>query len=119
MSALAKISAQVIELSQRDTSALEDVLSEISSALSDLLVVLERPTAEAAVPQVTVNSPSVIVNSPDVIVNVPEARPVINVQPASVVVMPAPESAMKGWRLVVTERDGNGAIYSVNLIPEK
>jgi hypothetical protein len=109
----------VIRAREVSAVAVDDVLGEISGALSDLVAMLDKPrddgTAQAILAglrAITIPAPVVNVAAPSVTV----AAPSINVAAPSVTVQAPPQ--VKGWKLSVTARDGNGAIRDITMKPE-
>ena len=98
--------------SEARLKAFEDGIISMSVTLQDIAGIMEKPDDDTAIidaiNRISIPAPEVRVDSP---VNV-------TVQPAQVVIMPSAETEAKGWKLLVTMRDGNGAIREISMRPE-
>lgn len=125
MSAIDDIAAlvDVARARKGEMTSFEGLLSEISVALSDIVACMEKPETEdddsAIVNALLTGLREMRVNA-EVHVNptitAPEVH--VNVQPAQVTVMEAPEKEPTSWTLTVTGRDGNGQIRTLSFKPE-
>lgn len=115
----------VLKANKSDLSQFEDVLSEISGALSTLCKTADRShLAIADVLRAGLSNLRISVDAPAVTVQAPPA-PTINVQPANVVVQPSevvvmpapPVPQFAGWRILVISRDPNGSIAELSMKP--
>lgn len=124
MSTADDIAVLVASLRAREAEAcaFDDVLGEISGALSDLVAMLDKPRDDSAsqallagLRAIQIPAPVVNVSAPDITVEAPSvhvAAPNVTVQ-----AQPLPPQ-VKGWKISVTARDGNGAIRDIVMKPE-
>lgn len=133
MSAADEITQLVALLKAREAESvgIENLLSEISGALSDFVAVMEAKPDAAAITQaivaglrdLTLPAPTgVLPEAAAPVVNVSVEAPVVQVKAPDLRIpsLPAPAApaAFKGLTLTVTSRDGNGAIRTVAIKPE-
>jgi hypothetical protein len=108
--------------------AIEDILVEISGALSDILVAIEKPSDDKEMAASLLIGLRELVDAkqakpPEVNVTV-QPTPItieptpITVQPSSVIISEPQDNQIKNWKLVVSSRDGNGYIREVTLKAE-
>ena len=104
-----------------EIKAFDGLLSQISVALSEIVDLMEKPDASiaeaitAGFKGMQMSAPPVNVAAPEINMTAPEVN--VTVQPAQVVIMPAAEvqsSVSRGWNIVITSRDGNGAIRGIS-----
>jgi hypothetical protein len=121
-----------------EMTTFEGLLSEISVCLTDILAVMEKPEPPDTHDQEEVAALKSIadaLNKPDaddkeelsILRAIAEAIKAlqlkapdiqVNVPPAQVVVMPADERPMRGWKLRITGRDGNNNISEISFKPD-
>ncbi len=102
---------------QGEIASFEKLLGEISVQMGDIVALMEKDDDSAIAeairaiqipaPEVTVNIPQA--KAPEVVVNVPAPQVTVNVPE---------EKQPKGWKLLITGRDGNGAIREIVFKPE-
>ena len=122
MSALDELSEIVETMRSRkaEITAFEGLLTDISTSPADILAAMEKPAQDAgAIQALAEGLRNLTIKAPDITVQAAAAPKVdVTVQPAQVVVMPPETQAIKGWKLVITNRDGNGAIREISFRPE-
>lgn len=116
-----------------ELKAFEGLIEGVLTALQSIEGLMERAAANRLAGEImgsgddsglvnalTEGLRNLSIKAPDVVVNVPQqAAPVVNVPPAQVTVMPAPEgAAVKGWTMTVTSRDASDRIRTISLKPE-
>ena len=122
MSALDEISGLLdsMKFRKEEMAKFEDLLSEVSVALSDICAAMEKDddVAEARniANAIKEGLNGLVINAPDVHVTAPEIN--FTVPPAQVVVMCEKEDKPTGWTLLVKSRDGNGNIREISFKPE-
>ena len=122
MSALDEISGLLdsMKFRKEEMAKFEDLLSEVSVALSDICAAMEKDddVAEARniANAIKEGLKGLVINAPDVHVTAPEIN--FTVPPAQVVVMSEKEDKPTGWTLLVKSRDGNGNIREISFKPE-